>query len=338
MTDSADTATVRDGSRLLNTRLIDEVERTIESKVVEVQRVTRASEAARARLSSSLQLLGRTLRIRNHLGGPAVEQAGAGIVPTVLRPPSLDLILQALKGITLLASTEELLAISGQLDERVREALSELDREAEEWAAFSDASLHDLQFFSHQLHERLTSMELGDEARHSAEQLQSDAAEAQAVLVAAKKSAGLVGDIGLADKYAELASAESKSANRFRWGTIFLVVAGVGIAGLTLIDGDPTVPLVIQRLALLASVFGLAGYLARQSHHHRMVATWSRSISVQLLTLDAYLAPLVSKEKQDDLRIAFASRVFGAGPKMGQEPGPVLSSDAMGVAAKLSKP
>lgn len=336
MADSAGTKTESSDDGLLDVDLIALVEQTVELKIVEAQRLRYASEGARARLGSSLQLLGRMLRLRNHLGGPAVGRAGGGIVPTFLRPPTLHLILQVLDRIGGLSTTDEILAISSRLDERVREALGELDREAEEWAVWSDADFHELQYFARQLHDLLTAMEFGDEARDSARRMRVAADEANAVLVATKKSAGLVGDIGLADKYAGLATTESQSANGYRWGTIILVVAGVVIAGLTLADVDPTLPQVIQRLTVLASVFGLAGYLARQSHHHRVVATWSQSISVQLLTLDAYLAPLDSKEKQDDLRIAFASRVFGAGPKMGQESGPVFSPDLMGVAAKLS--
>lgn len=173
--------------------------------------------------------------------------------------------------------------------------------------------------------------------------------EAEDVLDARKDVTAHEGEVELSKHYAELAGVESAQANVFRRyavGTLIVAVSATTFfVGVQLVDAhlliSPTTDYVsfLQRLAFLAGLFGLAGYLARQAHQHRSMANWAGALAVQLKTFNAYIAPVRDQEAKDQLRKDFAARVFGDHPAMKGEPSLTPSAaamdSAMDYAAKL---
>jgi hypothetical protein len=176
------------------------------------------------------------------------------------------------------------------------------------------------------------------------------ALRAEASAAKASAAAGVTSDIVMSAHYSKLEEQERGSANTFRWLTTFLALVaggaallfvmggGAGIGWLEIESGDYV--RLIQRGILVAGIYGLAGYFARQAHHHRSMANWAGSIAVQLQTFDAYLAAIDSTEVKDELRKSFAARAFGDHPPMKGEPTVTPSAAAMdtavGWAAKLT--
>lgn len=166
----------------------------------------------------------------------------------------------------------------------------------------------------------------------------------------ASKAAGKTADDAMSSFYASLADVERKRADNFRWLTAFLALlatatalafvlgAGTGIAWLE-IRSDDYVRL-IHKAVLIAGIFAIAAYFARQAHQHRSMANWAGSLAVQLQTFDAYLSAVESLELRDELRKSFAARAFGDHPPMKGEPSVTPSAAAMdtavGWASKLA--
>jgi hypothetical protein len=165
---------------------------------------------------------------------------------------------------------------------------------------------------------------------------------------AASNAAGRTGEDVMSSFYTNLASTEVKAAEMFRCSTVVLaVVGGAAAAFFVFFPGLPPAldiaangygPL-IQKTVFIASIFGLAGYFARQAHQHRSMANWAGTLAVQLRTFDAFLAGIDNAEVKNELRKAFAARVFGEHPAMKGEPSMAPSAAAMdtavGWAAKL---
>lgn len=155
----------------------------------------------------------------------------------------------------------------------------------------------------------------------------------------AAKAAGRTGDDAMSSFYQRLAEEESKDARTFRWLTVFLALiaggvalmfvlgAGSGISWLDIGSGDYV--RLLQKVVLVAGIFGLAGYFARQAHQHRSMANWAGSLAVQLQTFDAYLAGIENVDVRDELRKSFGARVFGDHPAMKGEPTVTPSAAAM---------
>lgn len=174
--------------------------------------------------------------------------------------------------------------------------------------------------------------------------IQRQQEKAEAAASAASSAAGLTGDAVMSSFYSELAVSERLAANTFRWLTVSLLLIGTGTTLLFVLGHGSGIPwldtvgdenayaLLIQRGLLLAGAFGLAGYLARQAHQHRAMANWAGSMSVQLKTFDTYIAAVDSPETKDELRKAFAARVFGEHPQMKGEPAVAPSAAAMDTA------
>ncbi|MDQ0376563.1 hypothetical protein [Amycolatopsis thermophila] len=138
--------------------------------------------------------------------------------------------------------------------------------------------------------------------------------ETQRVLEISKQAAGITGSNQLAIHFAAYAHSEYRAANLLRLTTVILIVAIVVMAGIAL-SGPPSnasafVPQ-IPHLALSIPVAALAAYLAREAGKHRRNAEWGKRFEIQLLTLEAYIAPLPDDSKQK-MREQLGERVFAA--------------------------
>lgn len=146
-----------------------------------------------------------------------------------------------------------------------------------------------------------------------------EAAEAAAESSAA--AAGKTAQNLLSTHYGDLANAEGRVFRFFLSATISFLLLGGGLAFYFLLtpefsstSNQDRYVLLIQRVVVTTAVFGFAGYLARQASHHRAMWNWARSLTVQLKTFDAYLAPITDDDTQHELRKAFAERAFGEHP------------------------
>lgn len=164
--------------------------------------------------------------------------------------------------------------------------------------------------------------------------LEKAASDAESIAQTARDAAGVTGDLTLSKYFSELGVEQRVSANWFRGFAIALIVIAVLLAIVThpgFAAGEWIVPKVknewvalTYRLALLVGIGTLATYLARQAGHHRRIADWAEALSVQLKTLEAFVAPLEPEDRADIYRV-FASRVLGASPGTGSHQDESLS-------------
>ncbi|SEE24876.1 hypothetical protein SAMN04489740_0966 [Arthrobacter alpinus] len=152
----------------------------------------------------------------------------------------------------------------------------------------------------------------------------------------AQIAAGVSSSARLTGSYDTFAADNEKSSSFFRWATILLVAAGVGTSvflhlwlaeGMT--PGLVNWPALLYPLVVSGGIFGVATYCARQAHLHRTLATWSKTISIQLQTFDGFISPMTDHAIRDELRTEFARRVFGPHPKLKGEPGVTAGSPAV---------
>ncbi|MET4003500.1 hypothetical protein ABIB48_002225 [Arthrobacter sp. UYCu511] len=149
----------------------------------------------------------------------------------------------------------------------------------------------------------------------------------------AELAAGVSSSARLTGSYDQYATANEKESKFFRRSTLALVAAAIIIPFilhvmlLTTFQLESTnLATLIYPLVVSGGLFGVAGYCSRQAHLHRTLATWSKTISIQLQTFDGFVAPVDNVALRDTLRSQFAERVFGAHPKLKGEPGVSASS------------
>ncbi len=186
------------------------------------------------------------------------------------------------------------------------------------------------------------------EARDVLDSLKEKASEGAVTLDALKRASGAASDDVMSSFYTTLATAETEKADLFRAWTVVLTVTG-GLSALIFLftppelfyavanDADRIIRL-IQKAIFVAGIFGIAAYLSRQAHQHRVLGNWAKSLSVQLQTFDAYLAAVESPDVRDELRKSFAGRAFGDHPTAKGDPSSTDASTidaAVGLVAKL---
>lgn len=159
-----------------------------------------------------------------------------------------------------------------------------------------------------------------DSLSESAAQIRNLDTEMSKILENARNASGAVAEMKLAEQFTELEKNERESANEFRaWTIVFLAVGIVGSIAFYVYnqfyseDADPIK--IGYSAVIVGAIFGLSGYFARQAKHHRDLADWGKTISVQLLTFNAFMDSVDDNQVRNSARLAFASRVFGPGPQ-----------------------
>lgn len=159
--------------------------------------------------------------------------------------------------------------------------------------------------------------------------------EVEAAAVSAQTAAGFVSGARLTERFEALSKDHLRSARIFRWLTAIGAIAGITGAYFLAFTpgfshgGATTTGDAILRVSLLAAVLGLATYFGRQAAYHRDLGTWARTIKEQLLTFDGYVEPLHDESLRNQMRAAFAARVFGSSPESKEESGVALTSSLM---------
>lgn len=185
------------------------------------------------------------------------------------------------------------------------------------------------------LETRIEQAKLSQHLRMTVKKANEAVRELEEAAISAQTAAGFVSGARLTQRFEELSKDHLKSASGFRWLTAIGVV--VGIAGTYFLAFVPgvshgfatTTGDAILRVSLLGAVLGLATYFGRQAAYHRDLGTWARTIKEQLLTFDGYVAPLHDESLRDQMRAAFATRVFGSSPESKEDSGVTLSSSFM---------
>lgn len=191
------------------------------------------------------------------------------------------------------------------------------------------------------LADRLRNLDVNYALKLASKRANEAASKAEASAVKASSAAGVTADTTMSTFYEALGTAELNTANQFRGWAITLGVVAGGIACLFLfgtgsgigwleIEAGEYVRL-IQRGLVLAAFLALATFLAKQSHQHRTMSNWARSLAVQLKTFDAFVDAVDDEKIRDELRKNFAVRVFGDHPAVKGEP--AFSASSQSVAA-----
>lgn len=126
----------------------------------------------------------------------------------------------------------------------------------------------------------------------------------------------VVGNIGVTGNYQRIATAEAKSANFWRWATVLIFGAGIGIAIATFIKfwhepfSQDTAISVLIRLFYAIAITSPAIYTARESARHRSNADRARQTELELASIGPFIE-LLPEESKVAIRTGLTSSYFG---------------------------
>lgn len=245
----------------------------------------------------------------------------------------LNQVESAAKGIrNILVSQDNMEVTSFETRTLKRNLAQALERaERKEFAFLTVPEQAELDHFVESVRERLRTLDDEFDLASAAKRAKEAAASAVESATKASSAAGTTADQVMSDFYEKLGKDEQDTANLFRrWAIGLGSVAGaiawvflsggdaLGVGWLNIAAGDYVH--LIQRGLVLAAFLALATYLAKQAHQHRTMANWARSLAVQLKTFDAFVDAIEEDSVRDELRKAFAARVFGDHPAVKGEP------------------
>lgn len=126
----------------------------------------------------------------------------------------------------------------------------------------------------------------------------------------------VVGNIGVTGNYQQIANAEGKQANFWRWITVAIFVSGISVAIATFIkfwnqpfSTENTWSVVIRLLYAIA-ITAPAWYTARESARHRTNADRARQTELELASIGPFIE-LMPEEKKVEIREALTKSYFG---------------------------
>lgn len=127
----------------------------------------------------------------------------------------------------------------------------------------------------------------------------------------------------MSGNYGQLASDHESSEKKFRIAALALffsaalaaalVAWNVGWFGQDSQEGTVWLGL-LKKMAVSIGIAGIGLYCSRLATHHRQLAVWSKSLGVQLKTLESYLAGISDDRLKDEIRERFASLTFSGPP------------------------
>lgn len=132
---------------------------------------------------------------------------------------------------------------------------------------------------------------------------------------AAQRAAGQTGNLKLGEHFRLIAAREEKAEQNYTVGVFVALL-------LTLLIGSSAVMQysaesdewsdALFHLALVLPVVGAASYASRIAGHHRMLARWAKTASVQVDSIDAFAQQLSEVENRDSLILQLGHNVFGS--------------------------
>lgn len=132
----------------------------------------------------------------------------------------------------------------------------------------------------------------------------------------AAKIVQVVGNIGVTGNYQRIANEEGRQANSWRWITIGVFAAGIGVAAATFVkfwDQPLTTESlwsVMVRLLYAIAITAPAWYTARESARHRTNADRARQTELELASIGPFIE-LMPEEKKVEIKEALTKSYFG---------------------------
>lgn len=150
---------------------------------------------------------------------------------------------------------------------------------------------------------------------------------------------GTVATTGTAGHFKEVAAAEKKIADFWRWVAVVFAALAVGAAFYAALTAPDDSSLDWQHLGakaiLSVSLAGIAGYAGKQSGGHRSQERAARHTSLQLSSVEAFLVS-VDPDQRAEIRGTLARHVFGAPPETKSDGKDDVGLDAPGVVPLVS--
>lgn len=160
-------------------------------------------------------------------------------------------------------------------------------------------------------------IEKGESHREAVEQQSSDAIKyLEEKLAEAARIVQAVGAIGVTGNYRRIANEQQRLANIWRWITVGLFAAGIGLAMATFIrhfnetlNADSLWSIAIRLLYALV-IAAPAWYTASESARHRTNADRARQTELELASLGPFIE-LLPEDKKNEIREQMTSHYFG---------------------------
>ena len=126
----------------------------------------------------------------------------------------------------------------------------------------------------------------------------------------------VVGNIGVTGNYQQIANAESKQANFWRWVTVAIFCAGIFVAGATFVKfwgqafSAENAWCVAIRLLYAIAITAPAWYTARESARHRTNSDRARQTELELASIGPFIE-LMPEDKKVQIREQLTPLYFG---------------------------
>lgn len=152
----------------------------------------------------------------------------------------------------------------------------------------------------------------------------------------------VVGNIGVTGNYQQIANAESKQANFWRWVTVTIFGAGIAVAAATFIKfwGQPFTAenawSVVIRLLYAIAITAPAWYTARESARHRTNSDRARQTELELASIGPFIE-LMPEDKKVEIRQQLTPFYFGKGVDAHVVNSPLDAATVKDMAVELAK-
>lgn len=158
-----------------------------------------------------------------------------------------------------------------------------------------------------------------DSAEYAAS-AQRDAAQAAVARKAAERAASEAGALTMGTHFFQIAEDDTKKAWRWTLATFVLVSAVIGSSVWIVSQASPEewVRALIHLIVVLP-IAAAATYASKIARHHRLLARWAKTASVQINSVEAFSKQLSSEQNRDALILELGRNIF-ASPSYGDDP------------------
>jgi hypothetical protein len=185
--------------------------------------------------------------------------------------------------------------------------------------AFTSSEAVALQQWRRQLTDALNTFQTileAENARETAVQAASDTIRARD---AARRAAGDYGNLVLGQHFRDIAQTEEKAERNWTVGLLVALLVTLLVGSLVVRNfAADRLTETLLHLTVVIPILGAASYASRIARHHRMLARWAKTASVQINSVEAFAQQLSSTENQDKLILELGRNVFSP-PALGED-------------------
>lgn len=138
---------------------------------------------------------------------------------------------------------------------------------------------------------------------------------------AALRAAGQTGNLKLGEHFRLIAAREERAERNYTVGVFAALILTLLIGSSVVLEysgGSADWKSTLFHLVLVLPAVGAASYASRIARHHRILARWAKTASVQVDSIDAFAQQLSSDDNKDALFLQLGHNVFGS-PLLGDE-------------------